>query len=350
MKNKRKEKQLSMFIASFYKMLRAEKGCSDNTLSTYSYTFVLFFKYFKEVKEINFKDLTLKDFTKKNVLGFYDWLENERGNSICSRNNRRAAISSLAQFIAQEEPEYMHQCLEITEIKRKKEDVKTVCHASVNGLRLILSSIKVDTIDGIRDRVMLTVLSVTGIRVSELINIKICDVSFGYNSSILVHGKGNKDRLVYLPNKATSLILDFLKVTKRDSSIYVNEWLFTNHKGEQLTRFGINYLVKKYVKLAHKINPSLIPENFSTHKFRHSFAMAQIEAGTGIFEIKELLGHSHVTTTQTYAKTASSKKKKEAIEKVEKMIENGTEKPLWIENDNVREFINNLKKQKNYVE
>ncbi len=342
---KNKEKLLSAEIQDFYKMLRTVKGSSDNTIDTYSYAFKLLYRFFNEKLGLEMKKLTLDDFNKENITAFYSWLE-ENGNSASTRNNRRAAISALASFIAEENPEHMHACLQITDISRKKEDKKLIPHASVEGLQLILSVIVTDDIDGVRDKVMITVLCVTGIRTSELINIKIGDVRFGNNPAILVHGKGSKDRLVYIPKKAASLILSFLNLTEREGSAHLNDWLFTNHAGEQLSRFGVNYITKKYVALAREKDPTLVPENFSTHKFRHSFAMAQLEAGTGIFEIKELLGHSSVVTTEKYAKTASSKKKKEAIEKVaQKLVEDGDE-PLWIKNDVVKEFLDGLKKEK----
>lgn len=345
MKSNNKEKLLSEKIAGFYMMLRKEKGSSDNTLETYSYAIALLYRFYKEKFNLEMKGVSLKDFSKENITSFYSWLE-ENGSSVSTRNNRRAAISALASFIAEEEPEYMHECLQITDIPRKKEDKKLIPHASLEGLQLILSVIDTSNIDGVRDKVMITILCVSGIRTSELINIKIGDVKFGNNPSILVHGKGNKDRLVYIPKKAASLILSFLKLTNREGSVYMIDWLFTNHTGEQLTRFGVNYLTKKYVAIAREKDPSLVPENFSTHKFRHSFAMAQLEAGTGIFEIKEMLGHSSVMTTEKYAKTASSKKKKEAIEKVAQKLVEDEEEPIWIKNNMIKEFLDGLKKEK----
>ena len=341
----KKENLLSAEIEAFCKMLRSEKGSSDNTIETYSYAFTLLYRFYKEKLGLELKDVAIKDFNKENIASFYSWLE-ESGSSVSTRNNRRAAISALASFIAEEEPEHMHSCLQITDIPRKREDKKLIPHASIEGLQLILSVIGTDDIDGIRDKVMITVLCVSGIRTSELINIRAGDIRFGNNPSILVHGKGGKDRIVYIPKKAASLLLSFLKLTRKEGPANLNDWLFTNHGGGQLTRFGVNYITKKYVALALEKEPSLIPENFSTHKFRHSFAMAQLEAGTDIFEIKELLGHSSVMTTERYAKTASSKKKKEAIEKVaQKLVEDGNE-PLWIKNDLVKEFLNSLKKNK----
>ena len=342
-KNTNRQKLLSAEIEGFYKMMRSEKGSSENTIDTYSYAFMLLYRFYREKLGLEMKDVTLKDFTRENITAFYSWLE-EHGSSATTRNNRRAAVSALASFIAEEEPEYMHACLQIAGIPRKKEDKKLIPHASIEGLQLILSVINTDDIDGVRDKVMVTILCVSGIRTSELINIKIGDVRFGNKPSILVHGKGGKDRLVYVPKKAADLLLAFLMLTKREGSAYLNDWLFTNHEGEKLTRFGINYITKKYVAKAHEINPALVPENFSTHKFRHSFAMAQLEAGTGIFEIKELLGHSNVTTTEKYAKTASSMKKQEAIEKVAERITGSSEEtPLW-KKDEVKEFLNELKK------
>ena len=114
MKSKNKDKLLSAGIESFYKMLRTERGSSDNTIDTYSYAFTILYRFYKEKLNLDFKDVTLKDFNKDNITAFYSWLE-ENGSSVSTRNNRRAAISALARFIAGEEPEYMNACLQITD-------------------------------------------------------------------------------------------------------------------------------------------------------------------------------------------------------------------------------------------
>ena len=117
--------------------------------------------------------------------------------------------------------------------------------------------------------------------------------------------------------------------------------LFFNSRKEKLTRAGINSILKKYVNVARKKNPSLIPDKISCHSLRHSKAMHLLQAGVNLVYIRDFLGHESVQTTEIYAR-ADSKQKREAIEKAYANIIK-KETPEWIENNNLLEWLKNFK-------
>lgn len=208
-------------------------------------------------------------------------------------------------------------------------------------MKLIIAQVNTSNADGLRDYTLLAFLFISGIRVSELVNIRIGDIHFGQNPYVLVHGKGNKDRHVYFAREGEKLLLSFLEKTSRYDASRRHEWLFRNHEGEQLTRFGVDYIVKKYAAQAREANPFLIPEKFSTHKIRHSTAMALIESGATIFEVKDILGHASVATTEIYARTASSKRKNDVIASISNEVSDGNEEPVY-NTDEAKEFLAGL--------
>lgn len=342
---KQKKRLLSAVIEKYFSVISNERGNSSNTLSAYTDTFRLLFLFYKEERNISIDSLGVEDFTRDSITGFYDWLEEKRGNSVSTRNSRRAVIKDFAAFMAQEMPDIANECLKVSDIPVKRGDKKEISYLTADGFRLLLSKIDTARGDGARDKVMLLFMFATGVRVSELINIRICEVEFSPKPRALVHGKGNRDRYVYFSKELADMICSYLIKEGRFDAGHSLDFLFRNHEGLQFTRFGIGYIISKYADLARNENPSLIPKDLSPHKLRHSNAMALVEAGTDIFTIKEMLGHASVTTTEVYAKAASLKKKEEAVNSISDTIVKG-EEPVWEKDDEIKKFLQGLKKSK----
>ena len=153
--------------------------------------------FYKERLSLQLACVTIADFTKDKLLLFYDWLETERGNSIATRNHRKTIISDFASWLVEEHPESAASLLAIADISSKKAPKHNVSYTSVDGMSLIIAKVQNMTADGFRDKLVLLVLFITGVRVSELINIRISDVEFSSpKPRILIHGKGGKERYV----------------------------------------------------------------------------------------------------------------------------------------------------------
>lgn len=200
-----------------------------------------------------------------------------------------------------------------------------------------METVDLSKTNGLRDYVILMLLYSTGIRASELINLKIRDISLQTPYTILVHGKGNKSRYVPLLKDAVPIIRKYLESDVFSGSTDVNRWLFVNHMKKQFTRQGINYLIKKYGSLVRERQPELIPKDISPHKMRHTAAMELVNSGVDLIYIRDMLGHVSVKTTEVYAR-ADAKLKRAAIEAASREIV-PPEEALWDNDEDLKSWL-----------
>jgi len=191
-----------------------------------------------------------------------------------------------------------------------------------------------------RDYTILTLLYTTGIRVSELVNIRAKDVSLQKPATLLIHGKGQKSRYVPLISASVKILEKYITLFGYDKENRLNEWFFKNHMKEQFTRQGINYIVKKYVEKSRAVNGVLIPSDFSPHKMRHTTAMGLVDSGVDLIYIRDLLGHVSVKTTEVYARTDAARKR-EAIEAASREIV-PMEEAQWENNLKLKDWLRNF--------
>lgn len=128
-----------------------------------------------------------------------------------------------------------------------------------------------------------------------------------------MHGKNSKDRIVPLSEKTNLLLKSYIDKEGLSRPESKDKLLFLNHSREKLTRAGVAYILKKYIKIARSEQPDIIPEKFSPHCMRHSKAMHLLQAGVQLIYIRDFLGHESIKTTEVYAK-ADSKSKRDALE------------------------------------
>ena len=153
--------------------------------------------------------------------------------------------------------------------------------------------------DSLRDRLIIEMLYATGVRVSELVNIKISDIDFD-NKRINVLGKGNKERIVYYGEYAEEIMEKYLDTHKRKD----NNYLFLNANGEKLTDSGIRYIMNNIM------NKLSIKTHVTPHVLRHTFATDMLNNGCDIKIVQELLGHSSLKSTQIYTHVTNDRLKK----------------------------------------
>lgn len=268
---------------------------------------------------IDADEIKISDITYKNILAYLDWLQTTRSNGIATRNQRQAAINSFLKFLMYELPEYLDEYQKILSIPTKKVPGIEISYLKSDATSLLIEMIDLKRRNGLRDYLILTIMFTTGIRVSELINIRAKDLSLSEPYTLLVHGKGNKSRFVPLMRDIVPHIKRYISLKQYDRPEKFHEFLFLNHMNTQFSRQGINYIVGKYAILAHKKFPNLIPQNFSPHKIRHTTAMSLVESGVDLIYIRDLLGHVSVKTTEVYAK-ADALHKRQAIERASKHI------------------------------
>lgn len=296
-----------------------KRGSSPKTIDSYRYSFIFLLEYYEEVHGIKPEQLKLSAITYERLSEYYEWLQKTRHSSVSTRNQRQAAINSFIRFVMYERPEYLNECQRILGIPVKKAPHKEISYLKTAGVSALMETVDTSKTNGMRDYAMLMLLYTTGIRVSELIALRIRDVSLQAPYTIIVHGKGNKSRYVPLLKEAVPILQRYLDECSTVRPCDANRWLFMNHMKKQFSRQGISHIIRKYGDLARKNHPELIPEDLSPHKMRHTAAMELVNSGVDLIYIRDMLGHVSVRSTEIYART-DAKLKREAIEAASREI------------------------------
>lgn len=325
----------------FTRYLPNERGSSPKTIDSYRYAFILFLDYM-DARGIPPEKMSVANFTRDNIRSFLDWLESKRGNSPATRNYRLAAMKGFVNYLKYEFPDYLDEYQNILAIPLKKTIQREISYLKTDGVELLVAQVDTSKKNGLRDYVMLLLLYTTGIRVSELIQLRVKDLLLTEPYTMRIHGKGNKGRYVPLLKFSIPHIQRYLSLMKYDCEARYSEVLFKNHMGEPFTRQGINYMLKKYGDKARAIGDAPIPADLSPHKMRHTTAMELLGSGVDLIYIRDLLGHSSVTSTEVYARTDAQLKRK-AIEAASKEIV-PEEDALWDNDSDLKEWLKNFNK------
>jgi len=295
----------------FIEYLTNQRMVSINTLKTYRDTFVHLLNFFDKEFAIKPNELKFSDFTIVNIEKFLNWLETEKRLSVNTRNNRLAAIKSFFRYLSYRKPEISNISSAILSLHQKKTETPTINYLTIEAFKHFISIFDRSDIQQLRDYCIIALLYESGARVSELSSIITHDLRTNKPSTLLLHGKGNKDRIVPIHQ---NLINDLVKY-KELYNVDEHSPLFFNRHGKKLTREGINYILQKYFTLAKQINPSIYPYSISPHCLRHSRAMHLLEKDVNLIFIRDILGHSSVTTTEIYSR-ANPEIKRKFINKV----------------------------------
>ena len=289
------------YVSSFFTdYISRQRSLSPNTVKSYRDSIVLMLCYFDKELHIKPERLRFEDFTCANMEGFLDWLEETRGVSVSTRNQRLAAIHSLFKYIQYKDLFAFEQCKEVLAVPYKKTSAVPMNYLSLEEIRILFGLPNQKSKSGIRDLAMLVLLYETGARVQELIDLTPQAIQVRSSVAVELCGKGRKIRWVPLNNHAYTIVKTYLNQCHRTVP---SAPLFVNKAGEKLTRAGVQYIIDKYIAMARQMNPGLFTNRITNHCFRHSKAMHLLEAGVNLIYIRDFLGHSTVTTTEIYAKT-----------------------------------------------
>lgn len=332
-----KQTKFAHFLNKYFTVyLPNVNGNTPRTVDTYRYAFIHLLTYFESCG-IRADEIELTDLTAVTISEYLSWLELAKHNSVATRNHRQAAVNSFIRYLMYETPEYINEYQRILGISVKKTQIKTISYLKTDGVKLFFDQINRRSKTGLRDYAMLAIMYSTGIRVSEVIGIKVKDVSLFEPPTLLIHGKGQKSRYVPILNNTKGILSEYIKVHHLGEERYRLDWLFKSHMKSPFTRQGVNYIVNKYANMAREINPSLIPHDFSPHKLRHTTAMELVDSGVDLIYIRDLLGHVSVKTTEVYAK-AQSARKREVIEAVSKELV-GKEEAKWDNDTHLKDWL-----------
>ena len=301
---------LAPHIAAFLHVrLPAEQGAGEHTRDSYSYAFQLLFTFAGEKLKISPSSLQLEHLDAPLILSFLENLESVRANKAASRNVRLAAIKSFMRFVEHRVPSAIEQVRRILAIPAKKADIPLVGYLSVDEMKAILETPVPTTRMGIRDRAMLLLGFTAGLRVSELVGLRLENVSLQLPASIFVRGKGRRERNLPLCRETAQALRAWLAIR---GQALVPE-LFLNARDKQMTRSGFEYILRKHINAAVKHCPSLGKKRVSPHSLRHTCAVVTLKATRDIRKVALWLGHSSIESTEIYTRVDPSEKL-EAIE------------------------------------
>ena len=287
------------------------RGCSPNTIASYRDTFKLLISWFRDERQVPPGKLTLDRIDAAAVTGFLNWLETERHNSISTRNQRLAAISSFCTWMQTQDPARMACWQNILAIPAKKQARPALSHLTAGQARRLLAQPDRSTRQGRRDATLLATLYDTGARVSELADLAVHDIRLQHPALASLTGKGRKTRHVPLAGNTTELLAAYLAEHRLDEPGHDDHPVFYGQHRARLSRGGIAWIISKYQAQIH--DPLLAGASISPHTLRHSKAMHLYEAGVPLPYIRDILGHVDLSTTEIYAR-ASTEAKRKALE------------------------------------
>jgi site-specific recombinase XerD len=289
----------SQITVFFRERLPIEQAASPHTCSSYAYTFMLLFDFASKKLNISPSSLHLEHIDAPLVLAFLEHIETTRANCPSTRNVRLAGIKSFMRFMEYRVPAALEQIRAILAIPLKRTDSKLVQYLTMDEMQAILDAPDPRTRLGIRDRAMLHVAFAGGLRVSELVGLWIDDLTFTPQPCLFVRGKGRKERALPLWKETTWALQAWLSV--RDNASVPA--LFLNARGEQLSRWGFEHILCKYLKIAGRCCPSLLNKRITPHVLRHTCAMTILQATHDIRKVALWLGHASVQTSEIYTRT-----------------------------------------------
>jgi integrase/recombinase XerD len=288
----------------FQKRLPLERAASENTRDSYAYAFKLLLKYASGCLNVAPTQLYLEQIDAPLILNFLEHLEKARRNGPNSRNIRLAAIKSFMHFMEYRVPSALDQIRRILAIPTKKTESRLVKHLTVEELQSILDAPTPTERDGVRDRAMLHLCFAGALRVSELVGLRLSDVTLQPQASVLVHGKGRRERCLPLWKETTVALRAWLALRGTAAT----PELFLNARGEAMTRSGFEYILHKHVETAIKRCPSLSTKRVFPHLLRHTSAVFILQATKDLRKVSLWLGHANMQTTEVYTRADPSVK------------------------------------------
>lgn len=300
--------QLPKLIESFFRhRLVAQRNASSATVATFRDALRLLVVFAAERSGKAPSALAVADLDRDVVLAFLDHLENERGNSVRTRNARLGAVRSLFQHIAYSDPASLAIAQRVLSIPMKRTTRRMVGYLSQDELDTLLAAPDRGSPGGERDYALILFLGRTGARVSEAIAVSVRDLRLDRPWQVLLRGKGSKERVVPIAEDTAGVLrgLCRARATSRDA-----DPVFVNTRGHRLTRFGVTHILRRAVERAAESRPALAARTISPHTLRHSAAMHLLQSGVDITTIQSWLGHVSVNTTHHYVEADVEMKRK----------------------------------------
>ncbi|MBX9951471.1 MAG: site-specific integrase [Candidatus Obscuribacterales bacterium] len=289
--------------------LPVQRGLRPSSVKSYRDGLRLFLVFASQKERCKITKLEPRHFNKDNLIDFLAWLEQNRQNSVRTRNHRLAVLQCFCEYLASQMPEYISEAQRIATIQIKR------CHPpetfflekeEVNQMLRNASAAKQSKL-AFRDNVLLLFMYNTGARVQEVTDLKVEQLELDA-LRVRLHGKGGKWRMCPLWKETAAALQKLIGEPARASG----DPVFLSNTGKQLTRFGIYKLVRKHTQRISKTRSNGSFKAVSPHTIRHSTAIHLLESGVEVNVIRGWLGHVSLDTTNRYAEI-NMRMKEEAL-------------------------------------
>jgi len=276
----------------------ADRNLSRNTQRSYRDAIRLLFGFIATRHATDPTRVTVEQVTADLVRAFLAHLEDGRGNTVATRNQRLAALQSLFRFISRQVPELVEHATQILAIPPRRTVTPTMPYLDKQEIDALLAVPDRQRLQGRRDYALVLFLYNTGARASEAAATTIGDLVLGTALSVRLLGKGRKTRLCPLWSHTADVLRELLGARvdgPKDAPVFLNV------RGKPVTRYGVHSLVARTAKKAAETMSSLQTKRVSPHTIRHTTAVHLLRAGVDINTIRAWLGHVSLETTNRYA-------------------------------------------------
>ncbi|NFG97871.1 transposase [Clostridium sporogenes] len=265
-----------------------KEGKSNNTVKTYVRHIQGYVNWFKDTTGEGINKLY-----RTNILEYKSYLKNIKKDSAKTINNKLSALVKLNECLIEEgiQTDIVITKKDFIKVQTQVASLATIDKKDVEAFRQ-----KVLENEGLRNYSIVTIMAYGGLRISEVLNLKLDDIDLTSKELVVKEGKGDKERIVYINSKIVEAVKEYLKVRKEDSTNY----LFISNKGGKIDRTVINKVFNKY-------NDKITP-----HTLRHFYCSNALETGFSVHEVANQAGHSNIHTTLLYTNPSKKKMKNKA--------------------------------------
>jgi site-specific recombinase XerD len=296
---------LARHLSSFLREhLPKERRASQHTCEAYAQSFQLLLGFAASRLKIKPSKIEIERLDAPLILAFLEHLEKKRGNSVRTRNARLAAINSFFRFLEYRVPSCLDQARRIHAIPMKKTDHALVSYLARDELQALLDAPDTSTMSGIRDRAMLHLAFAAGMRVSELVGLRLDQIDRQGLATVHILGKGRRERVLPLWKETAVAVKAWLKVRPASTA----PELFLNARGQAMTRSGFEYILTKHVATASRAVSSITGKHVSPHVLRHTCAMHTLQATRDVRKVSLWLGHAGLQSTEVYLRADPTEK------------------------------------------
>ena len=280
-------------LTSYLEYLKYQKNYSEYTIESYKNDILEYLNYLNR-EVINFKSVEYSD-----IRFFLMYLKEEKKDDNTSINRKLSSLRGFYKYLANEG---IVKGNVFSLVNGPKKSKKLPRYFEYNELEELFNVPDTNNPLGQRDLLLLEMLYATGVRVGELVNIKVSDIDLG-RRNIIILGKGNKERFVTYGEYCEDILKTYLNNGRVILNIKSSDYLFLNNNGGRLTDRGVRFILDKLIQ------KTSINKNISPHMIRHSFATHLLNEGCDLLTVQKLLGHESIKATQIYTHVTTDRLK-----------------------------------------